>query len=127
MRNLSIGHHFHQSILEGEGDFPTDFRPLGWVHSTDKSWWGRMVGFVLTELGDLLKQVGLYHAVRAVQYGLSQISHHFYGVMERYNPLTSTFFTLVGEMGLALHELSVEWTHQSGRKLVEKSPLTFRN
>jgi len=33
--------------------FLTDFRPFGWVHSTDRSWWVRMVGFVLTELGDL--------------------------------------------------------------------------
>ena len=64
-----------------------------------------MVGFVLVELGTLLQQVGLYHSVRAVQYGLPQSSHNFYGVLEHYNPLTGTFFTPVGEMGLALHEL----------------------
>jgi len=29
-----------------------------------------MAGFVLAELGDLLLQVGLYEAVRAVQYDL---------------------------------------------------------
>jgi len=40
-----------------------------------------------------------------MQYGLLQSSHNFYGVLERYNPLTGTFFTPVGEMGLALHEL----------------------
>jgi len=96
---------FINQFLKVRGDFFTDFRPLGWVHSTDKSWWGRMVGFVLTELGDLLKQVGLYHAVRAVQYGLPQSSHHFYSVLERYNSLTGTFFTPVREMKLALHEL----------------------
>ena len=66
---------------------------------------GRMVGFVLTELGGLLKQLELYHAFRAVQYGLSQSSHHFYGVLERYNPLTGTFFTPIGEMGFTFHEL----------------------
>jgi len=64
-----------------------------------------MVRFVLAELGDLLKRVGLYHSVRIVHYGLPQSSHHFYGVLERYNPLTGTFFTPVGEMRLALHEL----------------------
>ena len=58
-----------------------------------------MVGFVLTELGDLLIQVGLYHSVRAMQYGLPQNSHNFYGILERYNPLTGTFFTPVGELG----------------------------
>jgi len=41
----------------------------------------------------------------AIQYGLLQSSYHFYGILERYNPLTGTFFTLVGEMGLVLHEL----------------------
>jgi len=61
---------FINQFLKVRGDFPVDFRPLGWVHSTDKSWWGRMVGFVLVELGALLKQVGLYHSVTAVQYGL---------------------------------------------------------
>ena len=30
---------------------------------------------------------------------------NFFGILERYNPLTGTFFTPVGEMGLALHEL----------------------
>ena len=96
---------FINQFLKVRGDFLADFHPLGWVHSIDKSWWGRMVGFVLAELGDLLKQVGLYHSVRAVRYGLLQSFHNFFGVLEHYNPLTGTFFTPVGEMGLALHEL----------------------
>jgi len=64
-----------------------------------------MVGFVLVELRDLLKQVGLYHSVKVVQYGLPQSSYHFYGILERHNPLTGIFFTPIGEIGLALHEL----------------------
>ena len=35
----------------------------------------------------------------------SRSSHPFNGVLKRYNPLTDIFFTLVGEMGLALHEM----------------------
>ena len=64
-----------------------------------------MVGFILVEFGALLQQVGLYYSVRAVQYGLPQSSHNFYGILEHYNSLTGTFFTPVGEMGLAFHEL----------------------
>ena len=64
-----------------------------------------MVEFVLTELRNLLTQVGLYHSVRVVQYGLPQSSHNFYGVLERYNLLTGIFFTPVREMRLALHKL----------------------
>jgi len=68
---------FINQFLKVRDDFPTDFRPLRWVPSIDRSWWGKMVGFVLTELGDLLKQARLFH--RAIQYGLPQSSHHFYG------------------------------------------------
>ena len=96
---------FINQFMKVRGDFPVDFRPLGWVHSSDKAWWGKMVGFVLAELEGLLDQVRLYQAVRAVQYGIPQSSHNFYGILEHYNPLTGTFFTPVGEMGLALHEL----------------------
>ena len=64
-----------------------------------------MVGFILTEFEGLLKQTGLYQAIRVIQYGIPQSSHHFYDVFEHYNPLTGTFFTPVGEVGLDLHEL----------------------
>ena len=64
-----------------------------------------MIGFVLAKLGDLLLQVGLYEAIRAVQYGLPQSTQHFYAILECYNPETCTFFTPVGEMGLALQEM----------------------
>ena len=96
---------FINQFLKVSGNFPTDFHPLKWVHSSDKSRWGKMVCFILTELEDLLKQVGLYQAVRVVQYGISQSSHNFYGVLEHYNAWTCTFFTPVREMEIALHEL----------------------
>ena len=49
-----LGTTFINQFMQVRGDFSVDFRPLGWVHSTNKSWWGRMVGFVLIELGALL-------------------------------------------------------------------------
>ena len=33
-----LGTTFINQFLKVKGDFPVDFRPLGWVHSTDKSW-----------------------------------------------------------------------------------------
>ena len=57
---------FINQFLKVRGNFPIDFRPVGWVHFSDKSWWGKMVDFVLTKLEDLLKQVGLYQAVRVI-------------------------------------------------------------
>ena len=100
-----LGTTFLNAFMKAEGDFLVEFRAPGWVHSTEKYWWRRMVSFILTDLGDLLEHVGLYPTVRAVQYGIPPSSQNFFGVLERYNSLTGTFFTPVGEMGLALYEL----------------------
>ena len=91
--------------MEMGGDFPPEFHTTGWIHSTGKNWWCRMVGFVLVELCDLLLQAGLYGAVRAVQYGILQNTQHFYPILERYNPETCILFTPLWEMGLVLHEI----------------------
>ena len=32
---------FINQFMKVRGDFPGDFRPLGWVHSSDKVWWGQ--------------------------------------------------------------------------------------
>jgi len=96
---------FIKQLLDVRGDFPSEFRTTGWVHSTDKNWWGRMVGFTLAEFEGLLLQAGLYGAVRAVQYGIPQSTQHFYAILEHYNPETCTFFTPIREMGLAFHEM----------------------
>ena len=64
-----------------------------------------MVGFTLAEFEDILLQARLYGAVRAVQYDIPQSTQHFYAILERYNPKTCIFFTPIGEMGLALHEM----------------------
>ena len=64
-----------------------------------------MVSFTLEQFEDLLWQAGLYRAVRAIMHGIPQSNHHFYAILERYNPETFKFFTLVGEMEFALHEM----------------------
>ena len=64
-----------------------------------------MVGFALVEFKDLLLQAGLYGVVKAIQYGIPQSNQLFYAILEWYSPETSTFFTPIREMGLALHEM----------------------
>jgi len=72
-----VGETLHQAamfinqFIAVKGDFPKGkFRALGWVHSSDKDWWLRMVGFVLEDLREELIQTNLYATVRAVQYGI---------------------------------------------------------
>jgi len=38
-------------------------------------------------------------------HGVSQSNHHFYAILERNNPKMCTFFTPVGDMRFALHEI----------------------
>ena len=97
---------FINQFMDMKGDFPIgEFRALGWVHSSDKYWCSKLVGFILEDLRDELLQTGLYIAIRAVQYGILHSSHHFFAMLERYNLETCTFFTPVGEMRFALHEI----------------------
>ena len=47
---------FMNQFMEVKGDLPLgEFRALGWVHSSDKYWWSRMVGFILGDLKDELQ------------------------------------------------------------------------
>jgi len=56
-----------------------------------------MVGFVLEDWKEELIHTSLYVVVRTVHYGIPQRNHHFFSMLERYNPETCTFFTSVGE------------------------------
>ena len=77
---------FINQFIVVKGDSPKgEFRALGWIHSSNKYWWSRMVGFILEDLKEKLLQTGLYVAIRAIQYGISQSNHHFFTVLERYN------------------------------------------
>ena len=49
--------------------------------------------------------MGLYSAVRAIQYGIQSSHYHFFTMLELYNPDTCTFFKLSRELGFALHEM----------------------
>jgi len=64
-----------------------------------------MVCFVFEELEGPLLQCGLYPVIRATCYGIAPSDYNFFGVLEKYNPDTCTFFTPVGKMGFALHEM----------------------
>jgi len=92
--------------MEVKGEFPLfDFQTSGWVYSTKNTWGAKMVNFVFKELEEPLLQCGLYHAIRAVRYRITSSYYHFFTMLEKYNPGTCTFFTRVGEMGFALHEM----------------------
>lgn len=75
-----------------------------WVHSTSKKWWKHLTVHVSTHFGEILEELGLYQAVRAVQWVLPHSIQNFFCIMELYNAITCT---PVGEMGIMVHEMHV--------------------
>ena len=52
-----------------------------------------------------LERLGLYKTVRATCYNIQMSVANFYAIFELYCPATGTFFTPVGELGMALREM----------------------
>lgn len=50
-------------------------------------------------------EIELYCIIRTVQYGIPTSRFHFFYLLKLYNPNINTFFTPLGELGLALHEI----------------------
>jgi len=61
--------------------------------------------YVLAHFEEDLERLGLREAVRAICYDIQMSVANFYTIFELYYPATGTFFTLVGEQGMALHEM----------------------
>ena len=64
-----------------------------------------MTLYVLSHFEEDLERLGLYEAIRATCYGIQMSVANFYAIFELYCPSTGTFFTPVGELGIALHEM----------------------
>ena len=69
------------------------------------AWWRDLILYVLTHFEEDLERLGLYEAVRANNYGIQMSVANFYAIFELYFLTTGTFFTPVGELGMALHEM----------------------
>ena len=61
--------------------------------------------YVLKYFGEDLKILRLYEAVRATSYRTKISILNFYTIFELYCLALGTFFTPVGKLGLALHEM----------------------
>ena len=64
-----------------------------------------MTLYVLAHFEEELERLGLYEAVRATCYSIQMSVANFYAIFELYCSATGTFFTPVGELGMALHEM----------------------
>ena len=97
--NPAMARTFLNLFIKAKGNYPTtDFRTLGWVHSTKKQWWSHLTLYVL-------EHFFVNEAVRATCYGIEVGVPNFYALLELYCSSFGTFFTPVGELGQDLHEM----------------------
>ena len=103
--NPAVALTFGNQFFKVNGNYPaTDFRAPGWVHPP-KTWWMDLTTYIFAHFEEELERLNLYEAVRATCYGIDMNVACFYAIFELYCPASGTFFTPVGELGLALHEM----------------------
>ena len=103
--NSAVAQTFGNQFFRVHGNYPaTDFRIPGWIHPP-KAWWRDLTLYILAHFEEDLERLGLYEPVRATCYGIQMSVANFYAIFELYCPATGTFFTLVGELGMTLHEM----------------------
>ena len=61
--------------------------------------------YVLAHFEEDLERLRLYEAVRVTCYGIQMSVANFYAIFELYCPAIGTFFTPIGELGIALHKM----------------------
>lgn len=58
---------FINEFISKDGQYPShNFRTSGWIRSSKKMWWGRLVGYMLDTHEQVPKEIGLYRTVRNV-------------------------------------------------------------
>jgi len=69
---------------------------------------------------DDLKRLGFHEAVRAMCFGININIPNFYAILEIYCSVSGMFFTLIDELGMALHEMWEISNLPIGSKLYEE-------
>ena len=104
-----------QFVKADDNYLAMDIKMPSWVYFTKKQWWNHLTMYILEQISSELKKLGLYQAIRATCNEIKVSAPNFYIHFELYFPSSKMFFTLVGELGLALH---VMWE-------VSKLPMGF--
>jgi len=96
---------FLNQFIKVKDNYPArDFRDPSWVDLAQKPRWRDLALYVL-EFEAEVKKIGLHEVVRATCHGMEISVPNFFAIFELYCPTMGTFFTPVGELGLALHEM----------------------
>ena len=103
--NPTVAQTFGNQFFKIYDNYPaTDFKTPGWIYPP-KAWWRDLTLYVLAHFEEDLERLGLYEAVKATCYGIQMSVVNFYAIFKLYCPATGAFFTPVGELGMALHEM----------------------
>ena len=97
---------FINQFIKVQSNYPArDFRALDWVHPAQKPWWRDLALYVLKHFEVELMRIGLHEAVWATCQGIKISVPNFFAIFKLYCPALVTFFTPIGELGLALRDI----------------------
>ena len=95
---LAMAQMFLNQFIKVQGNYPArDFRTSGWVHPAQKLWWRDLKYFDAD-----LRKLGLHEVARATCHEIKISMPNLFAIFKLYCPASGTFFTPVGELGLAL-------------------------
>ena len=99
--NSAVALTFGNQFCKVNGNYSaTEFRTLSWIHPP-KGWWRDLTTYILVHFEEDLERLNLHEAVRATSYGIEMNVACFYAIFELYYLALGTFFTPVGELGMA--------------------------
>lgn len=97
---------FIRQYLEQNGIYLVGFRVEGWVHPTNsRAWWTKLTTHVVARFGQRLEDLNFMVPVLAMKNGTLYSPPHLFGILERHCPQCCTFYTPIGEMGIAIREM----------------------
>jgi len=104
--NQEMAQTFLNQFIKVQSNYRArDFKAPVWVYPAQKPWWRDLALYVLEYFKEELMKIGLHEAVRATCYGIKISMPHFFVIFKLCCPATGTFFTTVGKLRLALHEM----------------------
>lgn len=83
-----------------------NFCTPGWTNSSKTDRWMH-TGFILDKYVTRLRELGLYQAIQAIQYGISNNPAQLFALQEMYALSPGTFFIPNCELAIRLHKMSI--------------------
>lgn len=97
----------NELIRSRSNHLAANFHTLGYINSSKTDRWACLTGFIMGKYETRLHELGLYWAIQATQYGISNNTVQFFVLLGMYTPFSGTFLTPNGELGIRFLEICI--------------------